>query len=69
MGGHAEAMQNPSLIPDIHVHHSDSDEKSDALRDCFCILGRGEIYSAYSSNKVTFENGLALSLAAVSVSG
>ena len=69
MGGRAKAMQNSSLIPIIYVHHSHHDEKSAARRHLFCILGCGEVYSEYSSNKVAFENGFALSLDAVSVLG
>ena len=67
MGGRANAMQNSSLIPVIYVYRSDHDEKSAARRELFCILGRGEVYSEYSSNKVAFENGFTLSLDAVSV--
>ena len=69
MGGRAKAMQSSSLIPVIYVHHSDHDEKSAARRGLFCILGRGEVYSEYSSNKVAYENGFALGLDASSVLG
>lgn len=67
MGGRAKARQNSSLIPVIYGHHSDHDEKSAARRGLFCILGRGEVYSEYSSNKVAYESGFALSPDAVSV--
>ena len=67
MGGRAKPMQNPSLVPVVYIHHSDHDGKSAARRDLFCILGGGEVYSAYSSNKVASEIGFALSIVAVSV--
>ena len=69
MGGRAKATQNSSLIPVIYVHHSDHVEKTAARRGLFCILGREEVYSEYSSNKVAYENGFALGLDASSVFG